>query len=115
MYFEIVELRNDSTGNFQSTSSVEILGFGTDELDGDDADAVASVADAPAAAAAAAAASAASLSAFAASGTHRPESTHRFKWYLASSSGILPIASCSKEISRLSKHFCRAWNDRIET
>lgn len=65
----------------QSTSSVEILGFGSDELDGDDADAVAVgvAVDAVADASASALAASASLSAFAASGTHKPESTHRFK------------------------------------
>lgn len=79
-----------------------MLGFGSDELDGDDADAVADADASPAADFA----SSASLSALAASATHKPESTHRFKWYLASSSGILLIVSWSKPTSRLSKQFC---------
>ena len=39
-------------------------------------------------------------------GTHNPESTHRFMWYLASSSGIFRINCCSIEMSFFSKQSC---------
>lgn len=78
-----------------------MLGFGSVvELDAD-------VAASPAEAAAFF--SSASFSALAASGTHKPESTQRFKWYFASSSGNLLIVSWSNAMSRLSKHFWRDW------
>ena len=85
------------------------MGFGSEELDGDDADADAVAVAADDAVDASAELASASLSILDASGTQSPESTHRFKWYFASSSGILLIVSWSNAMSRLSKHFCNDW------
>lgn len=76
-----------------------MFGFGSDALDVDvDADALSDGSSAVAA----------SFSTLDASGTHKPESTQRFRWYFASSSGILAMVSWSNAMSRLSKQF---WSD----